>query len=410
MDRKELLNRLAALTVKVGANVQKGQTVLLCAPVDCVEITRLIAQQCWLAGAGEVHIFYDDEVCDRLRYQHGTLARLTQTPQWRVDCRMNYPKGEACYIYIEGDDPDAFAGLDSVKIGKAKNATRSAMKPFNDMIDQNQNQWTIVPAATAPWATKVFPDMEAEAAVEKLWEAIAITMRLDTPDPVAAWERHSAAIAAHAKYLNESGITTLEFTSGLGTNLTVPLAEGYVWCGGLSSTTANVAFQANMPTEEVFTMPHKDKVSGRVVSALPLIYQGSKIENFSFTFVDGLVTDYTAEKGRDVLTQLLAGDAGCRRLGEVALVPYSSPIRQSGVLFLSTLFDENASCHLALGSAYPDTMAGGTEMTAEQRGAKGCNESINHVDFMFGTADLSVIGTTADGKKIPVFVKGEFAF
>lgn len=408
MNREELLNKLATLTVKVGANVQKGQTAIIYSPVECAEVVRLVAEQCWLAGAAEVHTFYEDETCDRLRYQHGRLENLTKVPQWLVDRRMNYPKGEACYIYIEGEDPDAFAGLDGSKIGKASNARKAAMKPFHDLIDKGENQWTIVPAATEMWAKRLFPSLSPQSAVDKLWEAIAITMRLDTPDPIAAWKQHSADIAKHSAFLNGSGIVALEFKSGLGTDLSVPLCDGCIWCGGASRTAWGAAFQANMPTEEVFTMPHKSKVNGKVVSSLPLIYQGTTVENFTFTFKDGLVVDYTAEKGLDTITQMLDADEGSRRLGEVALVPYSSPIRKSGILFMSTLFDENASCHLALGSAYTDTMEGCLSLTKEERAARGFNESITHTDFMFGTSDLSVVGIKPDGSRIVVFENGEW--
>lgn len=409
MNREELMNKLATLTVKVGANLQKGQTAIIYAPVECAGVVRLVAEQCWLAGAAEVHTFYEDETCDRLRYIHGSLENLTKVPQWLVDRRMNYPKGEACYIYIEGEDPDAFAGLDGNKVGKAANARKVAMKPFHDLIDKSENQWTIVPTATEMWAKRLFPDLAPQTAVDKLWDAIAITMRLDTPDPVEAWKQHSAAIAKHSAFINSSGIVALEFKSGLGTDLSVPLAEGNIWCGGSSHTVTGTAFQANMPTEEVFTMPHRNKVTGRVVSSLPLIYQGMTVENFTFTFKDGLVVDYTAEKGLDTLTQMLDADEGSRRLGEVALVPYSSPIRKSGILFMSTLFDENASCHLALGSAYTDNMADCLTLTKEERAARGFNESISHVDFMFGTADLSVVGIKADGSRVNIFINGEWA-
>ncbi|MEG1206161.1 MAG: aminopeptidase, partial [Angelakisella sp.] len=408
MERKELLNRLATLTVKVGANLQKGQTAIIYGQVELAEVVRLIAEQCWLAGAAEVHIFYEDEICDRLRYTHGEVDRLTKIPQWVVDRRMNYPKGEACYIYLEGDNPDIFAGLDSNKIGAAAKAKMLAMKPFHDLIDKGENQWTIVPAATKDWATKLFPGLEPTEAVDKLWEAIALTVRLDTPDPVAAWTQHSKSIADHSHFLNNSGINLLKFKNSLGTDLTVELAEGYIWCGGSSKTVTGVAFQANMPTEEVFSMPHKDKVNGKVVSSLPLIYQGMTIDNFTLTFKDGLVVDYTAETGLDALTQMLDADSGSRRLGEVALVPYSSPIRKSGILFYSTLFDENASCHLALGSAYVDTMKDGLSLSDEERAKRGFNDSISHVDFMFGTSDLSVVGVRPDGSTITIFENGEW--
>ena len=234
-------------------------------------------------------------------------------------------------------------------------------------------------------------------------------MRLNTDNPAEAWQKHTDEIERNCKILNESGIVRLDFKNSIGTDLEVELAEGNIWCGGSSKTVFNHTFEANMPTEEVFTMPHKTKVNGRVVSSMPLVYMGNTIDKFSFTFKDGVVVDYTAEVGKETLDQMLSIDEGCKRLGEVALVPYSSPIRESGILFLNTLFDENAACHLALGSAYCDNMKDFLELTKEEREARGYNESISHVDFMFGTQDLSVVGTTKDGKQINVFKGGEWS-
>ena len=254
-----------------------------------------------------------------------------------------------------------------------------------------QRNVTIAAAATSSWAAKVFPQLAGEMAVNRLWDEIFQVMRLDHPAPVEAWQEHSKMLRRYCRLLNNGDIVQLHFRSGLGTDLTVPLAEGAIWCGGCDHTADGIAFQANMPTEEVFTMPHRNKVSGRVVSSMPLSYQGNLIRNFSFTFLDGAVVEYSAEEGGEALETLLGADEGSRYLGEVALVPYTSPVRRSGLLFYHTLLDENASCHLALGSAYPSNMKGCLEMDRQQRADRGFNESVSHVDFMFGTQDLQVV-------------------
>ena len=408
-NKNEMLSKYAKLVANTGINVQKGQTAIIRVSVESIEFARMVAKECWIAGAGNVVVQYGDSMCDRLKYEYGEVETISKVPQWQIEQQIDYPAGEACYISIVGDGPDVFKGLDGQKVGTVLNARKHALAPFHDLLQKNENQWCVVAAPSTAWATKLFPDKTEEDAVDALWDAIFICMRLYDENPVQAWKKHSQTLENNSVFLNESGITSLTFKNNLGTNLVVELAEDFIWCGGDSKTISDVVFQANMPTEEVFSMPHRDKVNGTVVSSLPLNYQGSLIENFTFTFKNGEVVAYTAESGLDTLEMMLNADPGCKRLGEVALVPYSSPIRQTGVLFLNTLFDENASCHLALGSAYPDNMKNWAELSPEERTTKGYNKSVSHVDFMFGSADMSVVGTRADGSTIDIFVNGEWA-
>lgn len=408
-NREKLLKEYAQLTVKSGVNIQKGQIALINTDAHALDIARLVAEECWLAGAQDVILNISDERCTRLRYEHGELEVLGRVPQWMLDRIMDYPQYTACFIHIFGDDPDLLAGLPAEKIGKAIAARQKAMKPYREMMDKGENQWCIIAVPSPAWAAKVFPALPVGEAIDKLWEAIIVALRLDLPDPVGAWEQHRKSLGEHSRFLDNSGIRTLEIKSGIGTDLSVELAEGYRWQGGGDvRADGGIYYFPNMPTEEVFSMPHRDRVNGKVVASMPLSYQGNMIEGFSMTFKDGVVVDYTADKGYDTLTQMLSVDEGARRLGEVALVPYSSPIRRSGILFYNTLFDENASCHLAIGSAYADTMKGFFDLDKEERVRRGWNESATHVDFMFGTADLSIVGITDDGKRIAIFESGEW--
>lgn len=408
-NKNEMLKKYAKLVATTGIHVQKGQTVILRSSVENAGFARLITEECWVAGAGNVFTIYSDSKCERLRLEHGETDKISKVQSWQLDQLVNYDDKEACYISIVGDDPDVLKGLDPKKVGTVMNARMHSMQPYREMIQKNDNQWCIVAASTEAWAVKVFPDIPADEAVEKLWDAIFTCMRLHEDDPVEAWDIHSKNLDKYSQFLNNSGIESLVFKNSIGTDLTVKLADDYIWCGGASHRNDGVSYQANMPTEEVFSMPNNKFVNGKVVSSLPLNYQGNLIENFSFTFKDGVVVDFTAEKGLETLTMMLDADPGSKSLGEVALVPFSSPIRKSGVLFLNTLFDENASCHLALGNAYPDNMKNWADLSPEERSNKGFNKSVIHVDFMFGTEDLSVVGIKPDGSTVDVFVNGEWS-
>ncbi|HBL85518.1 MAG: hypothetical protein A2Y17_06370 [Clostridiales bacterium GWF2_38_85] len=407
MYREDDLRKYADLIVKTGANVQENQVVVLRAPIECAEFCNMITEQAFLTGAKDVITTYSDSANQRIRYKYATTETLCDVPQWSIDRSMKYINEGCCLISITGDDPNAFEGLDQAKIGAAKKALMIANAPFYDKLDKSENQWTVVAYPGVKWAKKVFPELDEKAAQEKLWDKIFSTTRISgDSDPVAAWAKHTKALHNHCEILNNSGIKTMVIINSLGTNITVELAEDYVWSGGAERTVDGVEFQANMPTEEVFTMPYKDRVNGKVYAAMPLNYQGVMVEDFWFEFKDGKVVAFDAKKGKEAIEQLLAIDDGSSKLGELALVAYNTPIRESGILFYNTLFDENAACHLALGSAYPINMKNGSSMTKEERTTKGCNDSVSHVDFMFGTNDLSVVGITADGKEIKVFENG----
>jgi aminopeptidase len=407
--REQSALEYAKLVARVGVNVQEGQTVVLSAYVECAEMARLIAEQCYLAGAGQVIVQYADEEILRLRYLHASEEALTDIPDWKYAPIIESGRKGACFINLISENPDAFAGLDTKRIGISSKAESAKRAPFYEILDKSENQWTVVAAPSAKWAGKVYPDLSEQAAVNRLWDDIFHTVRVDTGDAVLSWEQHSAELRTHCDKLNGSRIKSLRFKNSLGTDLAVTLADNYIWAGGAEYTVGGVCFQANMPSEEIFTMPHREKVSGVVYASMPLIHNGMKIDKFWMRFEDGAVTDYDALCGKDALEQIFKIDEGAKHLGEVALVPYNSMIRETGTLFYNTLFDENASCHLALGSAYPINMAGGAELTSAQKAAAGCNESNTHVDFMFGTSDLSVVGVTDDGEEIVIFENGDWA-
>lgn len=410
MYREKDARRYAELAVRQGINLQKGQTLLIRASVECAEFARMLVEAGYQAGAGSVELYYSDQAADRLRYQYADAQVLEHPAKWLPEVLAQYLKEGAAIISVVSADPDGFNGLDMGKVGRALNAQKMANIPYREQIDKNENQWLVIGAAAPGWARKVFPDEPEDRAMEKLWDAIYHTMRVDLPDPQGAWKAHTQDLLDRGKALNESGVVSLRIHSGLGTDLTMDLVKNPVWAGGASTTVGGIFFNANMPTEEVFTAPHRAGVNGKVVASMPLNYQGSLIDGFSFTLKDGLVVDYAAEQGQEALELMLAADEGCKRLGEVALVPYGSLIQETGILFYSTLYDENASCHIALGSAYASCSQGALEMTPEERKAAGINESVSHVDFMFGTPDLSVVGVRADGSTLQIFKDGQWAF
>ncbi len=410
MPTNEMLQKYARLAVRSGANIQKGQLMVLNVSVDCADFARLCVEEAYKAGAGEVQVNWNDEQCSRLRFEYESDETLTAIAPWRVEQKKNNVERGCCYLYIDSDTPGLLSHIPSERLQAAGIAQRKAMEPYKYYTMANHGQWCIVAYPTTAWAKKVFPGVADDAALEKLWNAVLMSMRI-TPDndPVAEWAGHNKALAENAQRLNDYGFRSLHLKNSLGTDLTVKLVPNHVWAGGGSDTQGGVFFNPNMPTEEVFSMPLKSGVDGKVFSSKPLCYQGKMIDGFWLTFRDGKVIDYGAAEGLDALKSLVEFDEGSAYLGEIALVPYRSPISMSGVLFLNTLFDENASCHLALGEAYPENVKGGAEMTKEQLAAAGANDSMEHCDFMFGTADLTIVGTTQEGNEITVFQDGGFS-
>ncbi|GGD19948.1 aminopeptidase [Pontibacillus salipaludis] len=409
MPTTQQLEKYAELAIHKGVNLQKDQILMLNAPVDGAEFARIVARKAYEAGAKDVHINWADDVMQRLYFEHASQDVLETVPQWKVDQYDYFAENGAAVLSIRSTDPDNLNGIDSSRIAAASKASGEAMKNFRKYTMNDKITWSIVAIPNPEWAKKVFPNVSEEEAVSKLWEQIFTITRVDQEDPLKAWDEHNEALGKARDYLNKKQFKKLIYKSP-GTDLEVELPDSHVWKGGASKSEQGTSFNANMPTEEVFTLPHKYGVNGTVSSTKPLSYGGNLIENFSLTFKEGKVVDFEAETGYETLEQLVNMDEGARRLGELAIVPHQSPISQSGVIFYNTLYDENASCHLALGKAYPSSIEGGAKMDDDQLDENGVNNSIVHVDFMMGSGELDIDGITPSGETEPVFRNGNWAF
>ena len=410
MDR-QMFEKYAEFAVRVGAGVLPGQTLMITAPVEAAEFARCCARAAFAAGARDVSVRYNDEKLSRIRYQEASEAALCDAKPWVERSYLDYVEGEggASILHILGEDPEAFLGLDAGKINRAMQAARNAQKRWREMTMKDEVAWSIVAVPTENWAKKVFPDLPVAQAVEKLWQSIFDVCRVSGGDPVSAWEKHIAQTSARRDKLNAMGLTELHFTSSNGTDLRVGLAQGAVFEGAASLTPAGQQFVANIPTEEVFTAPHRQRVNGIVYGTKPYVFNGDLIEDFWVRFEDGRVVESGAKKNAQLLETLLDTDEGSRSIGEVALVPASSPINRSGVLFYNTLFDENAACHIAFGDGYPNTVSGGGALSAEELLERGVNHSVIHEDVMIGAEDTCIMGKTADGSEVEIFKDGVWA-
>ncbi|MDL2281112.1 aminopeptidase [Selenomonadales bacterium OttesenSCG-928-I06] len=403
------LEKYAELIVKRGLNLQKDQILVINSPIECAPFAREVAKAAYLAGAKDVVINYKDELFSKIRFLHAPDIVFEEFPDWQKDFYLTYLHQKAAFLSIAASDPEIFKDVDPNRLSTAQKVANTALKEYREKVMNNENAWCVVSVPTIAWAKKVFSHLPEDKAYNKLFDVILKTVRVDTEDPIKAWDEHKDNLNKRADYLNKSDFSYLIFKNSAGTDLKLELAEDHVWLSALEYTPEGIGFIANMPTEEVFSMPKKTGVNGTVVSSKPLNYNGNLIDNFSLTFKDGKVVDFSAKKGSEVLKRLLEMDEGAPYLGEVALVPVDSPISNSGILFYNTLFDENASCHLALGKAYNVCLKDGTKMSQEQLAQKGANDSLIHVDFMIGTKDLSIIGVTKDGKEQVVFQDGNFA-
>lgn len=411
MTFEEKKQEYAKLIVRVGAAVRKNQKVSLSCPVEEYEFGRMIIKEAYLAGAADVAVDWVDDINARMKYDYAPLEVFETFPEWETLKRNTFAKSDYAFIHVVGSDPEIFKGVDQKKITARQKASFAALREYYKLQSTMAFKWSIAAIPTKAWATKVFPELNADEAVMKLWEAIFKAVRIGDGDPVAKWAEHAETLRSKCEQLNKWQLKTLHYKNSLGTDFTVGLVENHRWEGGADKDPVTGGpFFANMPTEEVFTMPHREKADGVLYSALPLSYRGSLIENFKLVFKDGCVVDYDAEKGKEVLKNLLEGDEGSKRLGECALVSYPSPISAQGILFLETLFDENATCHFALGNCYETNLVGGPDMEEDELIAHGGNVSMNHVDFMVGTADLTVTGVTKDGETVKVFENGKWAF
>jgi aminopeptidase len=407
---KNLLEKYATLIVKTGINIQKGQTLVINSPIEGASFTRLIAQTAYQAGARDVVISWKDELFSKIRFINAPEEVFDEFPTWQKELYLSYVHQGAAFLSISASDPELMKDVNPERMVKAQKASTTSLKEYRERLMSNKNTWCVVSIPTSSWAKKVFPDLSEAEAVERLWEEIFKAVRVDTDDAVTAWEQHKAKLKTSMDFLNSNEFKSLHFRNSLGTDLIVELPENHIWLGGSEYTPDGIEFIANMPTEEVFTLPKKTGVNGTVVSSLPLNYNGNLIEQFSLTFKAGKIVDFNAKKGYEILKNLIETDEGSHYLGEVALVPYDSPISRTKTLFFNTLFDENASCHLAIGKAYPVCIKDGENLEKEQLEKLEVNDSLVHEDFMIGTEDLEIIGITSEGKEIPVFKAGNFAF
>lgn len=407
MYDKNLLKKYASLVYKVGVNLQNGQGLEIACPVELYKIAEIFTETAYESGAGIVNVRWLDQKTDKLKYLHADVDLLQKIPKWQVLSKEYLIDNDFCYVAIDADDPNAFSSVPSQRLGAYVKAKSKAFKKFSDGVMANAIRWCVVSVPSKNWAKLVFP--KEKNPEKRLFSEIVKTMRLDCADPVAEWEKHVNTLEKRATYLNDKRFCALHFKSGNGTDLTVGLCDDHVWLSAREKARDGVYFVANMPTEEVFTAPHNKRINGVVKSALPLCYNGNKIEDFTLTFKDGKIIDFTAEKGYSTLKELIATDEGTLSLGEVALIGKNSPIAKSGILFYNTLFDENASCHLAIGKSYPTNVKNGENLTEEELEKKGANDSHEHVDFMIGTKDLSVTGIAQNGEETVIFSDGEWA-
>lgn len=402
------LEKLGEVAVKVGLQLQPGQDLVITAPVAALPLVRHITKHAYLAGAGIVTTFYSDEETTLSRYQHGSDESFDKASGWLYEGMAKAYAGGAARLAVAGDNPMLLSGQDPAKVARANKANSIAYKPALEYISNFDINWNICSYPNPSWAKLVFPDVPVEIAVAKLADAIFAASRVDQADPVAAWKMHNGELAKRSAWLNGERFAALHFT-GPGTDLTVGLADGHEWHGGASVAKNGVTCNPNIPTEEVFTTPHALKVEGHVSSTKPLSHQGTLIDNIQVRFEAGRIVEAKATKGEEVLLKVLDTDEGARRLGEVALVPHSSPISASGILFYNTLFDENASCHIALGQCYSKCFLDGASLSQEQIKAQGGNASLIHIDWMIGSDKVDIDGVRADGSKVPVMRKGEWA-
>lgn len=406
---EQLLEKYAELVVKVGVNVQPGQVLMVHAPLETAELTRLIVGKAYEAGAKYVIVDWDDEATTRIRYEKAPEDSFGYYPQWQADMMEKFAEENGAILHIKVPDPELFRGIDSAKVSTAVKAAAVARKKYSSFTRSNKISWSLIKAPTRAWADKVFADLPEEQRIEAMWEAVFLMNRVGSDDPVAAWRSHIDDLKTSQDKLNGKRYKSLHYRAP-GTDLRVELPEGHLWRGGGGENESGVYFVANMPTEEVYTMPHRTGVNGTVTSTLPLNLNGRLVEGITFTFKDGKVVSYDAKSGREHLTSLLETDEGASYLGEVALVPHDSPISRLNRVFYNTGIDENASCHFALGSAYPVNIEGGTKLSAEELLSRGANVSLTHVDFMIGSAELEIDGELADGTVEPVFRKGNWAW
>src|SRR5690625_5072032 len=402
------MEKYAKLVLRKGVNLQKGQPLLINAPLEGADFTKVVVRQAYEMGAKDVHVNWSDDELTLLKYKYAPEEVLAHFPEWRVMLNESYAKDDAALISIHATNPDLLKDIDPKRISMANQAAAEAMANFQQYVMNDKVTWKVSSIPTGDWAQKIFPGLSREKAIKRLWEEIVKIVRVDQDDPIAAWDQHNATLERAKNVLNDKAYTKLIFKAP-GTNLEIGLPKGHIWHGGAAESEKGTIFNPNMPTEEVFTAPHKYEVNGTVKSTLPLNHGGTLIDEFSLTFKDGAVVDFSAEQGEAALVNFLDIDEGARRLGEVAHGPNDSPISQAGTIFYNTLCDDDASCHVALAKAYASNVEGGAKLSREQLDEHGINDSLIHVDFMIGSDELSIDGVKKDGTVEPVFRKGTWA-
>lgn len=403
----QLMNKYAKLAIQTGVNVQKGQTLLIQAKAEHVEFVRLCVNEAYASGAKEVIVKFSDDYIGKMHYENQSIETLTDIPQWRIDEFNDYISKDFCILSVYAPSPGILKDVDGTKIAAASKASGEALKAYREYMMANKGQWSLISLPTKEWAEVVFPDLDEKEGQEKLLEAILYSVRIDEEtDPVALWDAHNHKLHSQNKKLNDYNFKSIRFTNKLGTDIEVGLVKDHIWAGGMEVSGKGYTFNPNMPTEESFSMPDSQNVNGIVYSTKPLNYNGKLIDEFWLKFEDGKVVDYDAKKEKETLKSLLETDEGSARLGEIALISHQSPISDLDILFFNTLFDENASCHMALGRAYPMNIKGGTEMDSETLKANNSNDSILHEDFMFGSEDMHAVGITYDNQEIDIIVDG----
>ena len=403
-----VLRKYAALIARSGVNIQKGQEVRIICDLDQPKFVELLVDECYKAGAKKVIVDFHYQPLEKLHVRHQSVTTLAKVEEWEKARLQHYVDELPCRIYLDSEDPDGLKGINQGKKAKANQKSYPILKPYWDKME-NKHQWCIAAVPGAKWAKKVFPGLSKGRAIEKLWEAILYTSRV-TDDPLAEWEAHDKELADRCAYLNNLGIKELHYKGDNGTDLTVGMIPEGMFLGGLETSLQGIGFNANIPSEECYTSPMRGKADGIVYATKPLSYEGELIENFSVRFENGKAVEVKAEKNQQLLEQMISKDEGAAYLGECALVPVNSPISESGLLFYNTLFDENAACHLALGMGFTNTIRGYENKTLEECRKMGINDSMEHVDFMIGYDGLDIDAVTSEGKKVPIFRRGKWAF
>ena len=408
MERQ--IDKYVELVIQKGINIQKEQILVISSPVEVYDFTRKLVKQAYELGASEVVVHWIDEVVGKYKYVYGAEDTFDTFPEWQKESMEYYRKKGAAFLSVYATDPDILKEVDKTRVARFQKAKSLALKEYYENVMGNSNQWCVISVPTQAWAKRVFPELSIEFAISEMWKLILKIVRADKENPILEWENHLNTLKARMDYLNKKRFAKLIYRNSLGTNLEIGLPEGHKWISGGEKSKAGVEFVANIPTEEIFTMPHREKVNGVVVSSKPLIYGGSVIDKFTLTFKDGEVINYSAEVGEEILGKLLSMDENSKYLGEVALVEYDSPISKSERVFYNTLFDENASCHLAFGGAYPVCLENSEGQSEEELKERGMNNSLTHEDFMIGTEDMEIVGIDSEGRETIIMKNGNFVF